>query len=179
MKTLNRAICALFAFVVALTMGACNNDPGLEDSRPSYSVEVVKPTAMGAEVAVTVKNIKEFAYMQRDSEIAAVPILSAGTIVTIADPAVSTTKKINIQGLEAEKSYTFYFAFRAADDTIVKEVVKIEFTTTSYGDNVLTVVDQMYDGWSVYVQVPKEVKERGNALRYATSSMAMYNYMKS
>ena len=179
MKHLNRAICALFAFVVALTMGACNNDPGLEDSRPSYSVEVVKPTAMGAEVAVTVKNVKEFAYMQRDSEIAAVPILSAGTVVTIAEPAVSTTKKINIQGLEAEKSYTFYFAFRAADDTIVQEVVKIEFTTTSYGDNVLTVVDQMYDGWSVYVQVPKEVKERGNALRYATSSMAMYNYMKS
>ena len=42
----------------------------------------------------------------------------------------------------------------------------------------MTVVDRMYDGWSVHVQIPEEVKARGNALRYVSTSMPMYNYRK-
>ena len=179
MKNFNRTLCAFFAFVVALAMGACNNDPALDESNNlTFNVEVVNPTAMGAEIAVTVKNVKEFAYVQRDSDIAAVPVLSGGTKVTIENPAALSTKNITIQGLETNTLYTYYFACRAADDTIINDVVKVEFMTTSYGDNVLTVVDQKYDGWAVYIQIPEEVKARGNGLRYSTSSMPMYNYAK-
>ncbi|MBO7190033.1 MAG: hypothetical protein J6V55_05555 [Alistipes sp.] len=179
MKNLNRTLCAMFAFVVALTMGACNTDPGLDENKKvTFEISAVNPTAMGAELSIALQNVKEFAYVQRDTELQAVAILSGGTKVSIADPSVATTKKLTIQGLESDTHYTYFFAYRAADDTIIETVVKIEFTTTSYGDNVLTVVDQMYDGWSVFIQVPDEVKARNNALRYATSSMAMYNYSK-
>lgn len=179
MKNFNRTICAIFAFIVAIAMGACTPDPqGGDNSSVTFNVELVKPTPMGAEIAVTVQNVKEFAYLKRDTYIDPAPILEGGTKVTIANTAELTTKNITIQGLESNSLYTYQFACRAADNTIVKNVVKIEFMTTSYGEDVLTVVEQKYDGWSVFIQIPEEVKARRNALRYSTSSMPMYNYAK-
>ena len=181
MKNFYRTICAIFAFVVALAMGACNNDPQLEGENTTsvtFNVEVVRPTPNGAEIAVTVQNVKMFAYVKRETDIKAVPILADGTKVTVEDPTVLSTKNITIQGLEPNSIYTYQFACRAADDTIIDNVVKVQFVTVDYGDNILTLVEQKYDGWSIYVQIPEEVKERKNALRYSTSSMAMYNYAK-
>ncbi|MBO5732101.1 MAG: hypothetical protein J6R38_00565, partial [Alistipes sp.] len=45
--------------------------------------------------------------------------------------------------------------------------------------SVLKVVTRMYDGFAVHVDIPEDVKTRGNALRYSTSSLAVYNYLKS
>ena len=157
MKNFNRTICAIFAFIVAIAMGACTPDPqGGDNSSVTFNVELVKPTPMGAEIAVTVQNVKEFAYLKRDTYIDPAPILEGGTKVTIANTAELTTKNITIQGLESNTLYTYQFACRAADNTIVKNVVKIEFMTTSYGEDVLTVVEQKYDGWSVFIQIPED-----------------------
>ena len=64
------------------------------------------------------------------------------------------------------------------DNDFYGEVVKVEFTTTDY-EGTLTVVDRRYDGFAVHVVVPAEVKARGNALRYTTTSLPFYNYSKS
>ena len=101
-----------------------------------------------------------------------------GEKVSIEATDVETTKEIKVQGLEPNTAYKYYFAFREADDDIQTDVKCAEFTTTGYGDNVLTVVERKLDGFAVHVQVPAEVKERGNALRYSTSSLPMYNYSK-
>lgn len=175
MKTFNRALCAIFAFVVAISLGACT-DPGVDGGSVKVTTELTSttPTPIGAEVVFATQNIKEIAYMVRDTKVDAPVIFQGGKKVAAKD-GVNT---ITITGLESETLYTVFFAFRNADDKFVDEVVKVEFLTTSYGDSVLTVVDRMYDGFKVHIQVPDEVKAKGHGIRYSTSSMPMYNYAK-
>ena len=175
MKNFNRALCAIFAFVVAISMGACT-DPGVDGgtTKVTKTLSSCTPTPIGAEVVFETSNVKEIAYMVRDTEIQAQVIFQGGKKVAAKD-GVNT---ISVTGLESETLYTVFFAFRDVNDKFVEDVVKVEFLTTSYGDSVLTVVDRMYDGFKVHIQVPEDVKAKGNAIRYATSSMPMYNYMK-
>ena len=182
MKNLKFSLFALFAIIAGFAMSACTDDP---QEQPQGGNEVIaevtvsKETANGAVLSVTTQNMQEFAYIQRDSELAASAIFVAGTKLTIEEPTKLNTTEVTLQGLEANTPYTLYFAFRKADGVLYDQVIKVDFTTVGYGDNVLTVVDQMYDGFAVHIQIPEEVKERGNALRYSTTSMAMFNYMKS
>ena len=175
MKNLNRALCAIFTFVAALSMGACA-DPGVDEGNTKVTKEVVSttPTPIGAEVVFATQNVKEIAYMVRDTELQAQVIFQGGKKVAVKDG----TTTVSLTGLESETLYTVFFAFRDVNDKFVDDVVKVEFMTTSYGDSVLTVVDRMYDGFKVHIQVPDEVKARGNGIRYSTSSMPMYNYAK-
>ena len=176
MKNFNRALCAIFAFVVAITMGACTN-PDLEGGPTTYNVVVDKPTAMGAYIDVTVRNIKEFAYYLTDDELPAAAILAGGKVVKIDNTKKLTKKRVEIDGLKTNSAYNVLFAFRADDETILPEVKSVQFVTTDYGDPV-TIVEKMYNGVKIQITMPDEVKERGNALRYAIASMPMYNYAK-
>ena len=183
MKNFLNYLLATFALVLPMAFVACTDTPdeptpGKKEAK--VEVAVTETSASGATIVVTTQNVKEFAYVQRDSEIPASAILQGDEFKTkIANTEEITNTTITIDGCSAGETYTVFFAFRLADETIYDEVKRVEFTTTSYGDNVLTVVDRMYDGFSVHIQIPEEVKERGNALRYATSSMAMFNYMRS
>ena len=181
MKNIKHLLIAAVALIAGFAVSACTPDPTHEDGKDTkVEVVVTDVAANGATISVTTKNVKEFAYIQRDTEIPATAILQSDEFKTvIEDTETEKTTSITITGCEAGKTYTYFFAFRLADSSIYEEVKRVEFTTTSYGDNVLTVVDRMYDGFSVHIQIPDEVKERGNALRYSTSSMAMFNYMKS
>ena len=184
MKNFSNYLLATLALVLGLAVSACTPtpEPGPE---PGHEVEtkievaVDQIMANGAIINVTTQNVKEFAYIQRDTELPATAILQSDEFKTrIEDTDVVTTTAITLTGYEAGKAYTLYFAFRLADNTISDVVERVEFTTTSYGDNVINIVDRMYDGFSVYLQLPEEVKAKGNALRYSTSSMPMYNYAK-
>ena len=182
MKNFKYTLFAMFAIVASFAMSACQDDP-IETPQDGNAiiaeVTISKETANGAVLSVQTQNMQEFAYVQRDSELAASAIFVAGTKTTIDEPSQVTTTEVTIQGLETNTTYTVFFAFRKADGVLYDQVIKVEFTTIGYGDNVLTVVDRMYDGFSVHIQIPEEVKERGNALRYSTTSMAMFNYMIS
>ncbi len=182
MKNIKHLLIAAFALVAGFAINACTPDPGPQggEGDTKVEVEVAEVSAIGATINVKTQNVKEFAYVMRDNEIPATAILQSDEFKTkIENTKKLTETTISITGCEAGAAYTLFFAFRLADDSIYKEVVRVEFTTTSYGDSVLTVVDRMYDGFSVHIQIPDEVKQRGNALRYSTSSMAMFNYMKS
>ena len=108
----------------------------------------------------------------------AAAIFVAGEKATIESVDVESTNTIKLQGLEPNTSYKYYFAFRESDNNIYDEVKCAEFSTIGYGDDVLTVVERKLDGFAVHIQIPEEVKARGNALRYSTSSLPMYNYSK-
>ena len=182
MKNFKQTLFAMVAIFMALAVGACTKDPGANPGKTGETkmeVNLGEPTSYGVTLTVVTNNVKEFAYVQRDTEVAATAILQGGVKTTIADATVETTTTIELTGLESNTTYKYFFAFRLADNTIVDELKVVEFTTIGYGDSVLTVVDRMYDGFSIYVQIPDEVKARGNALRYSTSSMPMYNYAKS
>ena len=182
MKNFKYTLFALFAIIAGFAITSCTQDP-VENKGDKVvtkvEVAVAATAANGATIEITTQNVKEFAYLQRDTQIDATAILQGDEFKTkIADAEKETITTLTLTGYEAGKTYTLFFAFRLADDTIYNEVKRVEFTTTSYGDNVLNVVDRMYDGFSVYIQMPEEVKARGNALRYSTSSMPMYNYAK-
>ena len=179
MKNFSHYLFATIALVAGFAISACTPEPEpIQKAETKVEVAVAEVMPNGATINVTTQNVKEFAYMQRDTELDATAILTADTKKSIANVEELTTTTITITGCEAGKAYTVFFAFRLADDSIYSEVKRVEFTTTSYGDNVVNVVDRMYDGFSVYLQIPEEVKAKGNALRYSTSSMPMYNYAK-
>ena len=183
MKNIKHLLIAAIALIAGFAVSSCTKDPNTPQSGgqdTQIEVAVAEVTASGAIINVTTQNVKEFAYVQRDTELPATAILQGDELKTkIANTEELTETTITITGCGAGETVTLFFAFRLADDTIYEEVKRVEFTTTSYGDNVLTVVDRMYDGFSIHIQIPDEVKERGNALRYSTTSMAMFNYMKS
>ena len=180
MKNFSNYLLATLALVLGLAVSACKPEPEpIQKAETKVEVAVDQIMANGATINVTTQNVKEFAYVKRDTELAATAILQGDEFKTkIENTDVVTTSEITITGCEAGTTYTLFFAFRLADDSIYEEVKRVEFTTTSYGDNVINVVDRMYDGFSVYLQIPDDVKAKGNALRYSTSSMPMYNYAK-
>ena len=173
MKNLFNYLVAFAAIIMGFAMSACTPDTPEPGAGVSVAVVVDETTAATVSISVKTQGIKEFAYIL-DKEVAATAILAGGTKVEVDSPEENVT----IQNLEPNTSYKAYFAFRQNDGKIYKNVVVAEFTTGSYGDNVLTVVDQRHDGFAVHIQIPDEVKERKNALRYSTSSLPMYNYSK-
>ena len=192
MKKLNLALRAIFAFVVVLTMGACSPDPETQEPTPEppvveelgeviFDVKLDDPTPYGAEIIVEAQNVKEFTYIISDSPRAASVILEAGknNLVTINKTDVISRHKVSIIGLESEHDYKAYFAYRQADNKLCLDVVEIAFTTVNFGDNIITLTNKEYNGVAFYVQIPELVKQNGNALRYSTTSLAMFNYIRS
>ena len=178
MKHFKHYLIAMVALVAGFAISACTPDtpePG-PSAKTSIEVLVGEPTPASVEITVKTSGVKEFAYIL-DKDVPSTAILAGGTKVEIEDTTVVSENKVLIQGLEANTSHKVYFAFRQSDNKIYGEVKIAEFTTTNYGD-VLTIVERKNDGFAVHVQVPEEVKQRGNALRYSTSSLPMYNYMK-
>ena len=177
----------MFAIALGVAFSACTDDPtenGKEPIAPvigevivDVKLDYAKPS--GAVINVKTQYISEFAYVV-GNELDAAAIFKAGAEnkKTISNVAKLTNTKITLQGLEKSTEYVAYFAFRQSDDVLREEVVAVNFTTTDYGDNVITVTNRKLDGFELYVQIPADVKEAGNALRYATSSLPMYNYSK-
>ena len=180
MKNFKHYLIAIVALVAGFAISACTPDTPEPGTGTKTSVEVLvgEPAPASVEITVKTTGIKEFAYIL-DKNVESTAILAGGTKVVIEDATVASENKVLVQGLEPNTSYKVYFAFRQADNKIYSEVKVAEFTTTSYGDDVLTIVERKYDGFALHLQIPEAVKERGNALRYSTSSLPMYNYMKN
>lgn len=179
MKNFKHYLFAVATLLVGFAFSACTPDTSEEPkAEASVQINVASVTANGAVIEVVTTGVSSFAYLQNELELPATAIYGGGTIVEVADASVSTTSEVKFSGLESEVSYTVFFAVKDANNTLSETVYPIEFTTVGYTD-ALTVVDRMLDGFSVHVAVPEDVKARGNALRYSTSSLAMYNYMKS
>lgn len=192
MKKITNYLVALAALVMGVSFVACNEDPTVDqpnkpstdepnDEKPedaSVKVEVIEVNPGGALIELTTTNIKEYAYLQTDSDITEESALFVGgTVKSIEKPEEETVTRVEILGIESNTSAKVIFAFRMNNNEFYGEVFKAEFTTTNY-EGVLTVIDRRYDGFGVYVKMPEDVKARGNALRYSTSSLPMYNYSK-
>ena len=100
-------------------------------------------------------------------------IFKKGTEVTVAGGDVLRISS----GIE-ENTTHYLYAVAALSDTEFSEIITLPFTTTEYNlSELITVVDQYYDGYKMRVTLPKETKERGNAIRWNQCCIMMYNYM--
>lgn len=96
-----------------------------------------------------------------------------GTEVTVPGGEV-----LRISAGIKENTTHYLYAVAALSDTEFSEIITLPFTTTEYDlSELVTVVDQFYDGYKVRLTLPKETKDRGNAIRYNQCCIMMYNYM--
>lgn len=72
MKNFKYTLFALFAIIAGFAITSCTQDP-LENKGDKVGtkveVAVVATAANGATIEITTQNVKEFAYVQRESEI--------------------------------------------------------------------------------------------------------------
>ena len=71
MKNIKNLLIAAIALVAGFAISACTPDPGPQGGGAETKVEVAidNVAANGATIIVTTQNVKEFAYVQRDTEL--------------------------------------------------------------------------------------------------------------
>lgn len=100
-------------------------------------------------------------------------LFKKGTEVTVAGGDV-----LRITAGVKENTQHYLYAVAALNETEFSEIITLPFATTEYAlSELLTVVDQYYDGYKMRVTLPKETKERKNAIRWNQCCIMMYNYM--
>lgn len=182
MKNIKHYLFAAIALVAGLTFAACGEDPTVEpkpepqpEQEVSANVDIASIEQIQASLKVTTQGMADFAYLMSDKEVVASAIFGGGTKVAIEDMNVSTENVVELDDLEPNTAYSVYFAFHTYKGEIYEDVIKVDFVTTNFGQ-ALTVVETMYDGFKVHINIPEEVQKAGNAIRYSTTSLPMYNY---
>lgn len=147
-----------------------------EGEKSAFSVSVKEAGPEYVLVQVTAPTSVELAYMLDTKEKRVdnpVMIFASGETLTVKPDDVIRISK----NLKEETQYYLY-AVAKLDAQNYSEIITLPFKTTVYDlDELITVVDQAYDGYKVRITVPEETKKRGNAIRYAQSDIMMYNYM--
>lgn len=139
----------------------------------AFSLTVKSTGPDYVEVMVTAPNTMEMAYVITEEPDLLTPkmVFRKGETIVV-NPA--DVIKLGSNLTENKKHY-LYAAGRVGDEGVT-DLVELTFTTKSYKFNeILTLMDTYEDGFKMHITVPKEVKERGNAMSYAYGSLAMYN----
>ena len=172
---MKKILSKLTVFVLAAVMVAVSGCDGKRHKGFSVSVKEVGPEYV--EINVNGGDVIRMAYIVDDKEqLMNNPqqLFKKGTEVTVKGGEVI---RISL-GLK-EKTQYYLYACAALNETEFSEIITLPFTTTEYNlSELLTVVDQYYDGYKLRLTVPKETKDRKNAIRYNQCCLMMYNYMK-
>ena len=167
---------AVIALVAGVATAACTpEDPLTPSADATVNVELVSADQISATLKITVQGISDFAYLMSDKDdLEAFQIIGSGEKVTVSDTSKPQSFDIKIEDLSPSTSYTLLVAAHVVGGEFYDEVVKTEFSTTGFGQ-ALTVIEQMYDGFKVHLTIPEDVKQRGNAIRYTTACLPMFN----
>lgn len=172
---MKKILSKLTVFVLAAVMVAASGCDGKRHKGFSVSVKEVGPEYV--EINVNGGDVIRMAYIVDDKEqLMNNPqqLFKKGTEVTVKGGEVI---RISL-GLK-EKTQYYLYACAALNETEFSEIITLPFTTTEYNlSELVTVVDQYYDGYKLRLTIPKETKDRKNAIRYNQCCIMMYNYMK-
>ncbi len=168
----------------AATVAGCSDsdetdkpDPPKPTEQSEMAIEVVAVESGGATLKLTTKNIATCAYTIATEASTEIPqpvlVFRNGEEMTCTDGE----NTIAIGGKQPNTTYYIYIAGMTTGNTYHEEVLAAEFTTPDI-EGFCSLMEQYYDGYSVYVNLPAEVKERGNVLRYNTADVFFYNYMR-
>ncbi len=168
-------------------MASCSEDdtdqgqqeqPPVQQDEVTMALEVAEVNAGGATLKLTTKGIAKYAYTVYEQAPAEQPmpvvVFHEGTTGDCADGDNS----IAITGKQPQSTYYVCVAGQTSDNSFFEEVLSAEFTTTNL-EEMITLMEQYYDGYSVYVNLPAEVKERGNVVRFGTCDIAFYAYLRN
>lgn len=179
MKNLLTRISSLcFAMVAGFLFFACGpQTEGPEEQKGDFSVKVHAVGADFVELEVTAPAEVEMAYVIDKEPLALSPavLFATGTTTRVSPGAIIKVK----DGIVQETSYYLY-AVAKLDAQNYSKVIELEFETEAYEfTDLVNVVETYLDGFKVHIAVPKETKERGNVIRYGSTSLAWYNLLKN
>lgn len=166
-------LCAICGLLIG-----CN--PSTESGNSfSLSVEEVGPEYV--KVKVTAPAAVEMSYIVDTKErIVNSPweIINRAQNVLGDDLLVKPGDEIRISSGLKENTQFYIYAVAVLDAENFSEIITLPFKTTEYDfSELLTVVDQYYDGYKMRITIPEETKARENAIRYNQCCIMMYNYM--
>lgn len=170
MKNLfNKIILAVASVAFLGLLTGCN-----PEIKNAFSISVSSVGADWVEISVDTPSSVEVAYIVQDEPLEAEAMDEFLIFISSQKETVSSSKLWRIEGLQSDRHYYLYVVAKMDADNFSK-IVTAQFDTRQYGlTSPITVMETYNDGYKVHVHVPDEVRERGNALRYALSNMAVY-----
>ncbi len=172
-------MCAAALFAVGMSHG-CSDDETKDTptgGQSSMSVSVKGVELGAATLTLTTSGITEAAYKfyetAPDSAPEAVVIFQSGEKVACVDGQ----QDIRISGLQPATTYYVYIAGQTANDYHA-EVLSIEVTTGNATD-IVNLLEVGPTNYNIALNLPAEVKERGNVVRYTICNLYWYNTMRS
>lgn len=168
---------SLLCLMAALIFG-CKEPVGPVDGPAGdFALELKTVEADFIEVEVTAPSEVEMAYVIGTEPQAISPAVLFVTGTTLK---VTPGQVLKISEGIAQKTTYYMYAAAKLDAQNYSEVLKLEFTTKEYEfKEMLTVVETYLDGYKVHITVPQETKDRGNVIRYGSTSLAWYNLLKN
>ena len=174
MKNLLTKFCvAALAVLFCGIITGCEVEEGVGD----FSVSVKEVGADYANLYITAPYAMEMAYMVTTEPSLVTPALlfKNGTVLTVNPADIIEIKK----GIQQDTQYYLY-AVGKLDESNYTEKVSLEFKTKKYEFNeLLKVVETYPDGFKVHITFPEATRERGNVIRFGTTSLAWYNLLKT
>lgn len=172
MKQLFYRIALVAVSAALLMLAGCD---GMKHKGFNLSVKEVGPEYV--EITVQGSDVIRMAYMVDKKEMRVEnpqQVFKKGTEITAKGGEVI---RISL-GLEENTQYYLY-ACAALSETEFSDIITLPFKTTEYDlSELITVVDQYYDGYKMRLTIPKETKDRKNAIRWNQCCIMMYNYMR-
>lgn len=151
-------------------------DPNVGD----FALELKTVAADYIVIAVKAPHKVDIAFQVLDEERVTSPAVlfkdEKNSVFATVSPGDELTVKKNV----VQNTTLYLYAAAKLDEKNYSKVVSLEFTTPGYAfEELVTVVDTYYDGYKVHITVPQETKDRGNVIRYGSTSLAWYNLLKN
>ncbi|MBR5499055.1 MAG: hypothetical protein IKV75_02700 [Bacteroidales bacterium] len=164
---------ALFLAMVVAT--GCD---GLGKRNGKFSVSIRDVGPEYVELSIDGGELIEMAYIITKVEYTADEILPGDVFKKGTEIATKGGDVVRLSlGIEQNTQYYLYVCARKSAEEFTKLFI-LPFKTGQYDlSELITVVDHYYDGYKVRLTLPKETKDRKNAIRYNQCCIMMYNYM--
>ena len=189
MKKINLILSRLALVFAMAFMVACGGDPIKEDPTPTpdpepdptpdptpelvveLSAELISAGSSSAQIKLTTKNLKEYAYVvgEKDADIAADIIFATG----IAGACVDGENVVTVENLEPAKNYVVTFAGATIEDEFADVYAKVNVATEAFVDE-LTIFNVDYTSLSAHFNFPTDKVQPGNVIKWGITEFPMY-----
>lgn len=164
-------VASLLVMMVATGCDGLNNGGKFSASISEVGPEYVDFSVKGGDVIEMAYYVAEVEYSE--GEIQPMNVFKKGTELTVKGGDVVRIS----QNLKENTQYYLYVCARISAEEFSKLYV-LPFKTTVYQlSELVTIIDQYYDGYKARITLPKETKNNKNAIRYNQCCIMMYNYM--
>lgn len=163
----------------AVSLSSCTTDK--TESKPSMQVTMELSSWSYIDATFTTQNISEYAFViltPEESAPSAMEIFLRGEKHTASSGTYPV--KFEIGNLERNAEYTIYVAGQYLENgnaRFYNQVFTHTFTTPEYEEDIC-VISHRYDGVHIRFTFPKEVKERGNKIKWGLLCKSYYNDFK-